>query len=78
MEAKHKEFLQKLQHLLEDYQVTLDWECDDASDMHGVYEQKMVACFREEGKPPWVTQDVTIVDGSGIMYQDIHKLLCEN
>lgn len=42
---KAKEFADKLQALLQEYNASIDWTCSDCSDLHGVYDEKMVISF---------------------------------
>ena len=49
-ELKQKEFLGKLKNLLEEYSVSIDWECSPGSDLHGVYDMQLVLLHRPDPK----------------------------
>lgn len=42
---KAKEFAVELENLLKKYSASIDWTCADCSDLHGVYDDKLVVNF---------------------------------
>jgi len=56
--SKGKEFIDKLQGLLKEYNADISWGCGDGSDTYGIYDEEM--SIEVEGK------EVLCVDGNCI------------
>lgn len=58
-----KEFLMKLKFLLTAYNADISWSCGPCSDMHGIYDEKMIISIDNK--------EVFVVDNSYITGKDI-------
>lgn len=47
-DVKCQTFKQELHDLLEKYNADIEFSCSDCSDLHGVYDAKMVVYFNQE------------------------------
>ena len=49
MKEKIQEFKKKLRDLLLKYDAVISFDCGEGSDTHGLYGEKMVAIFKQNG-----------------------------
>jgi hypothetical protein len=47
-DIKYKNFKKELKDLLNRYNASIEFGCSDCSDLHGVYDAKMVVHFNQE------------------------------